>query len=156
MDEKDGLVYVERAGWPAGLWFFLIFMVASLALAVWAALGDLWAVSVLTLLLSSLIVASIKSLLTVAVDSENLLAGDARISRRYIKSAVTLSREELRLKLGPEADPAAYLATRFWIYTGVQVIIEDPRDRTPYWIVSSKKARSLATALNAGSSEELD
>jgi hypothetical protein len=156
MDEKKRLVYMERASWPVGLWFFLIFMVASLALAVWAALGDFWAVSILTLLFSTLIISSKKSLLTVAVDSENLRAGDARISRKYIKSAVILSREELRLKLGPEADPSAFLATRFWIHTGVLVIIEDPQDRTPYWIVSSKKAQSLATALNASSSEDLN
>jgi hypothetical protein len=155
MDEKQRLVYTERTGWPAGLWFFLIFMVASLALAVWAALGDFWAVCILTLMLVILIIASIKTRLSVKLDSENLLAGVARIERKYVASAVELDREKLRLKLGPEADPAAFLATRFWINTGVQVLIEDPQDRTPYWILSSKKARSLAAALNVTSSQEL-
>jgi len=46
-----------------------------------------------------------------------------------------------------EADPAAYLAIRFWTAHGVKIEITDERDQTPYWLVTSKRKDALAEAL---------
>jgi hypothetical protein len=46
-----------------------------------------------------------------------------------------------------EADPAAYLAIRFWTAHGVKIAIVDGRDQTPYWLVTSKRGDELAKAL---------
>jgi len=53
------------------------------------------------------------------------------------------------LKLrGVQADPACFNATRFWVSTGVKVEIKDKSDPTPYWLISSRKGKSLAACLN--------
>jgi hypothetical protein len=41
------------------------------------------------------------------------------------------------------------MALRFWISRGVKIEIKDPKDATPYWLISSKKAQPLADALLA-------
>lgn len=46
-----------------------------------------------------------------------------------------------------DADPAAYLAIRFWTPRGVVINIADTRDATPYWLVTSKKGEKLARAI---------
>ena len=47
-----------------------------------------------------------------------------------------------------DADPAAFNGTRFWVSTGVKVEINDKKDPTPYWLISSRKAKLLASKLN--------
>jgi hypothetical protein len=47
-----------------------------------------------------------------------------------------------------QADPACFNATRFWVSTGVKVEIKDKSDPTPYWLISSRKGKSLAACLN--------
>ena len=142
------VLFLERCGWTLWLWFILIFMALSLSLAVLAALGNDWGVVSLLLQLAALVGLSQKSRLRVSVDSQWLIVGATKIERRFISSVSTLDKVGMQRKLGPHADPAAYLATRFWIHTGVIIGISDPQDSTPYWIVSSKKAQLLADALS--------
>ena len=42
---------------------------------------------------------------------------------------------------------AAYLATIFWISKGIKMQVADSRDRTPYWLISTKKATALKKAM---------
>jgi hypothetical protein len=53
----------------------------------------------------------------------------------------------MRFARGRDADPAAYLAIKFWSPSGVLVKVNDSRDSTPYWLISSKRANELAAAL---------
>jgi len=46
-----------------------------------------------------------------------------------------------------DADPAAFLAIKFWVSTGVKITLKDQRDPTPYWLVSCKKGRELKSIL---------
>jgi len=52
----------------------------------------------------------------------------------------------LRLR-GPDADPAAFNASRYWVKTGVKVELKDKADPTPYWLISSRKPKALAKCL---------
>lgn len=53
----------------------------------------------------------------------------------------------LRLWLGPQADPCAWVATRPWLRTGVRLPVVDPQDDTPYWVVGTRRPVALAEAL---------
>ena len=53
----------------------------------------------------------------------------------------------MRLVRGRDADPANYLAIRFWSSRGVIVRVKDLRDDTPHWIISSQRGSELAAAL---------
>jgi len=54
----------------------------------------------------------------------------------------------MALTRGRNIDPRSWMALRFWVSTGVKIVIADPQDPTPYWLVSTKKATALAAALN--------
>jgi len=43
--------------------------------------------------------------------------------------------------------PLAFVVQRPWIKGAVQVLLDDPADPTPFWVVSSRHPVDLATAL---------
>ncbi|SIR86745.1 DUF3093 domain-containing protein [Williamsia sterculiae] len=49
--------------------------------------------------------------------------------------------------LGRQLDPAAYLVHKFWVKTMVLLVLDDPDDPTPYWLVSTRHPERLITAL---------
>ena len=88
-----------------------------------------------------------ESKLEICVDEQFLKVGRAKIERRFIAGTELLDQKSMSLARTRDLDPAAYLAIRFWIKTGVKVTISDKRDPTPYWLISSKKAGDLVKAL---------
>jgi hypothetical protein len=54
----------------------------------------------------------------------------------------------MRLLRTRDADPAAYLAIKFWVPRGVKIVVEDQRDPTPYWLITSKRGEEIAALLN--------
>jgi hypothetical protein len=141
-------LYKERAPWPIWLWLFLLFLAASLALAIYAALGTRWGWISMLIQLLGLLFLSQKSALDVEVTDTHLQVGKAQIERKFLGKIEVLSSEEMRRWRGPLSDPAGYMALRFWIPAGVKIEINDAKDPTPYWLVSSKKAQPLAAALS--------
>ena len=87
------------------------------------------------------------TVLEVEVTVDQLRVGRASIHRKFLGNIEVLSSEQMRQLRGPLADPAGYMALRFWIATGVKIEINDQNDPTPYWLVSSKKAQPLMAAL---------
>lgn len=76
-----------------------------------------------------------------------LWIGSAHIDRSYLADATELSVDQMRLTRGRDADPAAFLAIRFWQPHGVKITVKDSRDPTPYWLISAKNAKGLVEAL---------
>jgi hypothetical protein len=149
-DNRDyGLpLYQEKLSWSWWLWLFAIFMTGSLSLSIWAALGDRAAIitSVIEILL--LLIAQSKSALEITVTKGWLLVGPAAIERAFIHNFQALSKSEFRRVRGVDGDPASYLQIRFWVNTAIKIELRDPRDRTPYWLVSTNRANELAKILN--------
>ena len=136
-----------RDPWPFWLWLFLLFLAASLSLAVEAALGNFAAIAVSVIQLLLLIWASLSTPLRIEVSDEKIRVGRAVIERRFIAAVRELDSKEMALTRGRDADPRCWMALRFWVGTGVKIEINDPKDPTPYWLVSTKKAAAVATAL---------
>ena len=139
--------YHEQIGLPLWLMSFITFLFLSLDIAIWAALGNR---AVVISLLASVVAIFIiwrSSPLKISVDEEWLIAGRARIERRYVGQVSALERDEYFLTRGRNADPASFLALRFWINRGVKVELTDTRDATPYWLISSKDPSALKEAL---------
>jgi hypothetical protein len=76
-----------------------------------------------------------------------LRAGRARIPGEYVGGADPLDAAETRHLAGPGADARAYLLLRTYLKRAVRVTIRDDRDRTPYWLVSSRDPEHLAAAI---------
>ena len=149
----DGILYQETVRPPIWLLTFLFFLLASVALSIWAAFDNRAGLITLILAIVALPVINHAMLLRISVDAKELRVGRAHIEREYLDHAVPLSIDQMRLIRGREADPAAYLALRFWQPRGVRIGLRDARDATPYWLVSSKKANDLAAVLNTMKSE---
>jgi len=136
---------------PFWLIAFIYFLFMSLVIAVWAAIGNqpafmTWVVStVLIVLIAG------KTRLIIEVDETELRAGPAHIELKYLGQTTVLESKEMGRLRTRDADPASFLIFRFWRSTGVKVDINDSRDKTPYWLITSKRNKELAEILNGKS-----
>ena len=144
-----GVRYKEVVRAPLWLIAFVYFLILSLVISIWAALGNTPAVVSLGILSIWLIIAYFKSALTIEVDENELRVGAVRIEHAYIGDAIALTPVEMKSIRTRDADPSAYLAIRFWSSNGLKLKISDPRDPTPYWLITSNKADELVKALKA-------
>ncbi len=71
-----------------------------------------------------------------------------KLKVNILKKAIALDKNAYLKLRGVQADPACFNATRFWVSAGVKVEIKDKSDPTPYWLISSRKAKALAACLN--------
>ena len=85
----------------------------------------------------------------VAVAGGELRAGPAHIPVALLGAARELDASQTRVELGTGLDARAYVCLRAWARTAVRVQVEDPADRTPYWLVSTRHPRALAGAIAA-------
>jgi len=135
----------------APLWLLAIiyFFLLSIVISVWAALGNTAALATLAAVTALLFLFYIKSALVIEVDSTELRVGRAHIEHRYIGEVRDLDNAAIRLVRTREADPNSHLEIRFWANKGVQVFINDARDSTPYWLISTRKGNDLLKALKS-------
>lgn len=132
---------------PLWLLAFIYFMFLSLVIAFWAALGNQSAlISFITLTLVLILIA-VKSTSEVIVTDGQLKVGGAHIDLKFLGEVKSLNRDEMRLLRTRDADPAAFLAIKFWVSTGVKITLIDQRDPTPYWLVSCRKMDELKNTL---------
>ncbi|WP_456696115.1 DUF3093 domain-containing protein [Aeromicrobium sp. P5_D10] len=83
----------------------------------------------------------------ITVDANGLRVGQAHLEPEFIGQATALNRAAYRARLGTEADARAYLMTRPYLDHGIAVVVDDPTDPAPYWLISSRHPEALATAL---------
>ena len=122
-------------------------MLLSLVIAIWAALDATATIGAFILATLALPVIA-KSLTSRISVSENELRIDkAHIERKYLGKVTVLDSDAMRLLRTRDADPAAYLAIKFWAAKGIKIEIADSRDSTPYWLITSKRGEELAASL---------
>lgn len=140
--------YSERLFVPLRWWVQATMLLASLWLAFivsmpeWAA----WSATGVLLLVTFGFFAWIGSA-RVAVGEGVLYAGRAHISLDLLGPVLPLDAEETRRVHGVDADARAFLLTRPYLNRSVKVMLADPADRTPYWLVSTRHPQRLAAAL---------
>jgi hypothetical protein len=83
----------------------------------------------------------------VTVTADELLVDDARLPLAVISDVVALDAAGKRESLGVGAHPLAFVIQRPWIGPAVQVLLDDPADPTPFWVISTRHPVELATAL---------
>ena len=120
-----------------------------MVLSVWAALGNTPALITFGLLTIWLVYLYFKTALKIEVDQTFLRAGKASIEHIYVGDVVVLTPAQVKLIRTRDADPLAFLAIRFWCSKAVKVEILDARDKTPYWLITTKKGTELRKALKS-------
>ncbi|WP_435741423.1 DUF3093 domain-containing protein [Nocardioides sp. SYSU DS0663] len=140
----------ERLTVPLRWWVLGAGFVVSLWLAVDAAAPALFslAVGVVGMAVLAALLLSYGSRRVEVADGV-LRAGRATIEGEHLGEVEVLDAVATRRTAGPEADARAYLATRPYVRTSVKVEITDPADRTPYWLISTRRPERLAAAIGA-------
>ncbi|HYN97471.1 MAG TPA: DUF3093 domain-containing protein [Pilimelia sp.] len=142
--------HAERLGVPWWWWLAAVAVTAGLAAELW--LGAIGARSWLPFaVLLPPVVGGMWWLgrIRVEVRDAELRVDDARLPTRFIADAVPLDAGGRRELLGPAAHPLAFVIQRPWIPGAVQVLLDDPADPTPYWVISSRRPAALAAAILA-------
>lgn len=126
-------------------------LATPLALAV---AGPLWpvtyAVPMLAVAASLWWLGRVRVAVAVPVTSDGeaeLQVDDARLPARFVAEVVALDPAGRQELLGIAADPLAFVVQRPWVRPAVQVVLDDPADPTPYWLVSTRHPDRLAAAL---------
>ncbi|MGC5627150.1 DUF3093 domain-containing protein [Georgenia sp. Z1344] len=79
-----------------------------------------------------------------------LRAGGAVIGLHHLGDAHVLDPVGMRAILGPRADARSFVVHRSWVGHGVVVVVDDDRDPTPMWVISTRRPDELAAALRSG------
>lgn len=140
------MLFTERLVPPAG-WFAVACLLAGSFGLILVPLSTTlaWIVGIAMAVLAGVIV-YLTSPITTVKDGW-LTAGPARIEGRFISGVEVLDREQTRRRMGPDADARAFASHRDHARGSVCLTIDDPRDPTPYWLVSSDRAEDLAAAV---------
>jgi hypothetical protein len=146
---NQGVRFKEVIHAPLWLIAFVYFLFLSMVLSMWAALGNTPALITFGLLTIWLVYLYFKTALRIQVDQTHFRVGGASIEHKYIGEVIVLSPAEVKLIRTRDADPLAFLAIRFWSSKAIKVEISDPRDRTPYWLITTKKGTELLNALKS-------
>lgn len=142
------MIFREVLRPPIWVLAFIYFLLLSIVLSVWAAFDT--RATLITLAISTLaliwIAIAMKSEIT--FDGNILRIDQANIEKKYLGKVTVLDRSAMRLLRTRDADPAAYLAIKFWEPRGLRIDLNDSRDATPYWLITSKRGEEIAALLN--------
>ncbi|GFG49525.1 membrane protein [Mycolicibacterium agri] len=78
-----------------------------------------------------------------------LWVGDAHLPVSVISRSAEVPRSAKSAALGRQLDPAAYVVHRAWVGPMVLVVLDDPDDPTPYWLISSRHPERVLAALRS-------
>lgn len=133
--------------WSTALWAFLLFMNLSFAVALWGAFDTKVATLDFALTLIATFAISRRTPLQIHVEDGWLYIGKAKIEAKYISSIEVLKRDDMARLRTRDATPSAYLDLRFWVHEGIKINLNDARDYTPYWLISTKNGEAIKRAL---------
>ena len=142
------MIFREVLRPPIWVLAFVYFLFLSIVLSVWAALDNRATLVTLALSTIALIWISISMTSEITFDGEVLRIDKANIELNYLGKVTVLDKTAMRLLRTRDADPAAYLAIKFWEPRGLRIELNDARDKTPYWLVTSKRGEEIAALLN--------
>lgn len=78
-----------------------------------------------------------------------LWAGPAHLPVNLIARSAEVPRSAKSSALGRQLDPAAYVLHRAWVGPMVLIVLDDPDDPTPYWLVSCRHPDRVLAALRS-------
>ncbi|MGC4821022.1 DUF3093 domain-containing protein [Micromonospora sp. DT63] len=142
--------YAERLDLPWWLWLTGLVAAALLAVEIWMGAGGVraWLPFAVLLPLTAAGLWWVGRIRVAVVDAE-LRVDDARLPVRFVADVIPLDVAGRREVLGVGADPLAFVVQRPWIGGAVQVVLDDPADPTPFWVVSTRRPVELAEAVLA-------
>lgn len=78
-----------------------------------------------------------------------LWAGQAHLPVSVVTRSAEIPRTAKSAALGRQLDPAAFVLHRGWVGPLVLLVLDDPDDPTPYWLVSARHPDKVLSALRS-------
>ena len=141
------VIFTEVLRPPIWVLAFIYFLLLSLVIAIWAAFGALLTIYAFVIATITVIYLAFKMRSIISINQGELRFDNAHIEVKYIGNIKVLDAPAMKLLRTRDADPAAFLAIKFWTPTGVKIELKDPRDPTPYWLITSKRGEEIAALL---------
>jgi len=79
---------------------------------------------------------------------KELHVGRAHLPVELISRAAAVPASAKSAAMGRQLDPSAFVQHRPWVKTMVLIVLDDPEDPTPYWLVSTRRPADLLAALD--------
>lgn len=76
-----------------------------------------------------------------------LLAGDAKLPADVVSRTIVVPASAKSAAMGRQLDPEAFVLSRAFVPEMAMLVLDDPDDPTPYWLISSRDPESLLKAL---------
>ncbi|MDT5119559.1 MAG: hypothetical protein QOE30_5298 [Mycobacterium sp.] len=76
-----------------------------------------------------------------------LWAGEAHLPVTVVARSAEIAPAAKSAALGRQLDPAAYVLHRAWVGPMILLVLDDPDDPTPYWMVSCRHPERVLSAL---------
>jgi Protein of unknown function (DUF3093) len=138
----DERLYVPLTWWPV-----LIAIVVFGALEVGSGFSYVVLVPVAIFLVGFFIVPlALSGRMRVQLREGVLIADKQELPVMQVTSITPLDREATRLRLGPQADPAAHSVVRGWVGSSVMLGLANPHP-VPYWVISTRHPDELVTKI---------
>lgn len=137
----------EVISWPIRVWSLVIALDFAIALAVGVALTDLQLLIFLLALITFSLVFARKNRLIIEVTGSSIRVAGGLLEREFIREIVLLDETEMKIERSTNLNSLAFLAIRFWVRGGMKIVLNDPRDPTPYWLVSSRRVQEIKQLL---------
>ena len=141
------LGYRERV-WPSSWLFLSTALVIPASLLVFAPISLPVGVGTAIILYSFCVALLFITSPLVEVANDTLRAGPAAISLSQLGEAIGYTGSEAVYQRGVNLDARAWLLLRGSLDGVVVVPIIDPNDRAPNWVISTRRPRALAEAIN--------
>ena len=146
-------LFSERLYVPLWWWLFL-FAVIAVVIGQGVFISSPWWVWFLLILIAPLMIWLMWRLgrekIAIAHDGggeEILIAGGAVLPFSAIARCAVVPKTAKSAAMGRQLDPEAYVVHRGYVPTMVIVVLDDPNDPTPYWLISTRRPDELTSLL---------
>ncbi|WKD59153.1 DUF3093 domain-containing protein [Corynebacterium caspium] len=146
------VLYRERQWVPLVWWPLAAIIVALLTAQLAHNRSIVWLIVpaiVLSFLAVWILISLSSTIVQVEQDAQGtrwLLAGSAILPDEVVSRSLAVPATAKRNAMGRQLDPAAFVVSHGWIYEMVMLILDDPNDPTPYWLIGTKNPEKLLRA----------
>lgn len=78
-----------------------------------------------------------------------LRVGGAALPRSAVSRTVPVPPTARQAAMGRQLDPAAFVVYRSWVPAMAMLVLDDPDDPTPYWLISTSEPEEFLAAFGA-------
>ncbi|MBX8995360.1 DUF3093 domain-containing protein [Corynebacterium testudinoris] len=146
------VLYRERQ-WVPAYWWVLAALLAALTTAQLANNRNIWWLIVPAIVLSAVAVWVLttwsSTVLTVEEDPDGtrwLTVRSASLPSDVVSRSLAVPATAKRNAMGRQLDPAAFVVSHGWVHEMVMLVLDDPEDPTPYWLISTRNPEAVLTA----------